>query len=615
MADNLDALLQKQVADLLIAEVEAAYLRNEFGVIAQDAGVFDRGHFVSQLANLFAKAKKRIRVALIGEGPTIASFAAHFPMYAELVTSDEEVAVQWRNKHLKTIFVIANGPLSKQGSLNEFTTLSEQHLIARMCSMARDRAEVIWLRTLWDALSSSRGPGLSLSSIVTFALTLDQFSPSERSVKASAALYALGLFPDAYLTEESSESRISKRLKQNAVVLGQVCNAGPEDQDRIAAFCRQQTGSQRSKFNSIRKRLGRINQRSTDELAGIELTDVQTLWRGKVVREDDDRRRDEGRRQGKVPVESVAAELLLEGKKEQLKDLADAVQQVTDQAEDEQLPGDSETLVGSGTNGDTGAPLPVVDVSSSVILLAKSRSTDLEWGGVIDIEADRLEALTEVAAFKAWRPFEFDKFRALLQEFAEAELAPRTAVDIADSLAAARRELLKYISELATSPITVLAGRSEVLSAAEKFLDGYDQLLKQIEAAYSHMYADAGEEAEAIVHWLLSIELYVYRRDGEITDAFKAYHELCERLADYPILNEEDYSRREYEATLENITDSAWQLKNEYELPDGWEPEVFSWFWDHNQSAVENKDEQGGYPSEDDLRAAFAALGYEQVED
>ena len=42
---------------------------------------------------------------------------------------------------------------------------------------------------------------------------------------------------------------------------------------------------------------------------------------------------------------------------------------------------------------------------------------------------------------------------------------------------------------------------------------------------------------------------------------------------------------------------------------------MFSWLWDHNQRAVENRDDQGGYPGEDDLKEAFAALGYEQIED
>ena len=87
------------------------------------------------------------------------------------------------------------------------------------------------------------------------------------------------------------------------------------------------------------------------------------------------------------------------------------------------------------------------------------------------------------------------------------------------------------------------------------------------------------------------------------------------QLDGYPILDEEDYSNREYEATLENINDAAWRLKGEYPLQDGWECEVHSWLSDHRAGSVENRDDQGGYPYEDDLRAAFDALGYMKVEE
>jgi hypothetical protein len=122
---------------------------------------------------------------------------------------------------------------------------------------------------------------------------------------------------------------------------------------------------------------------------------------------------------------------------------------------------------------------------------------------------------------------------------------------------------------------------------------------------------------ESHSHWAVghvdgfSIRVY---RDGQITEAFRSYHELAERMADYPVLDEEDYSKREYEATLENIAEAARLMKGEYELPEGWESAVFSWFWDHRQSAVENRDDQGGCPSEEDLRDAFEALGYEQID-
>lgn len=117
-------------------------------------------------------------------------------------------------------------------------------------------------------------------------------------------------------------------------------------------------------------------------------------------------------------------------------------------------------------------------------------------------------------------------------------------------------------------------------------------------------------------HWAVghvngfSVRVY---RDGEITDAFRAYHDLAERLADYPILDETAYGEREFEATIANIGEAAWRLKGEYDLPDGWEGEVYSWCSDNRQRAVENRDDRGGYPEEADLRVAFEALGYRRA--
>ena len=93
---------------------------------------------------------------------------------------------------------------------------------------------------------------------------------------------------------------------------------------------------------------------------------------------------------------------------------------------------------------------------------------------------------------------------------------------------------------------------------------------------------------ESHSHWAVghvdgfSIRVY---RNGEITEAFKTYHHLSEQLDDYPILDEEDYSNREHEATLENISDAAWRVKHEYTLPDGWECEVYSWLSDNRSGS------------------------------
>lgn len=122
---------------------------------------------------------------------------------------------------------------------------------------------------------------------------------------------------------------------------------------------------------------------------------------------------------------------------------------------------------------------------------------------------------------------------------------------------------------------------------------------------------------ESHSHWAVghvdgfSIRVF---RNGEITEAFKTHHELAERMDDYPILDESDYSNREYEATLENIKDAAWRLKDEFNLPEAWVGQVYDWLSDHRSGEIENKDDQGGYPSEEGLKAAFTALNYRRDE-
>lgn len=121
---------------------------------------------------------------------------------------------------------------------------------------------------------------------------------------------------------------------------------------------------------------------------------------------------------------------------------------------------------------------------------------------------------------------------------------------------------------------------------------------------------------ESHSHWAVGhvdgFSIRVFDASGEITEAFKAYHELAERIDDYPILNESDYSDREFEATLSNLTSAAWRLKNDFKLPEGWESDVYSWLSDHRSGEVENRDDEGGYPSEEALRSAFVALGYKE---
>jgi hypothetical protein len=120
-------------------------------------------------------------------------------------------------------------------------------------------------------------------------------------------------------------------------------------------------------------------------------------------------------------------------------------------------------------------------------------------------------------------------------------------------------------------------------------------------------------------HWAVGhvdgFSIRVFTKRGRITKAFQEYHRLVQALADYPILDEEDHSRRELEASLDGIEDAAWRLKRDYDLPVDWVSQVHEWFDDHDQAAIANRDDQGGYPTEEQLKAAFQTLGYHKTEE
>lgn len=116
------------------------------------------------------------------------------------------------------------------------------------------------------------------------------------------------------------------------------------------------------------------------------------------------------------------------------------------------------------------------------------------------------------------------------------------------------------------------------------------------------------------VGWLAGYAVRVYR-DGEITKAFSDYHDLLQRLVEYAVLDEDGYDRLVYATTLENLQSAAWQLTHEYDLPEGWEPSVYDWLEERDAAAVENRDDRGGYPSEEQFRQAFEGLGYAKREE
>lgn len=110
------------------------------------------------------------------------------------------------------------------------------------------------------------------------------------------------------------------------------------------------------------------------------------------------------------------------------------------------------------------------------------------------------------------------------------------------------------------------------------------------------------------VGWVDGYSVRVFDEKGNVTPAFQKLQEIAEKLDNYPVLDEEDYSKRQYDATLENIQSVGRKMVKK-DAPADWPSQVFSWFWDNLQGAVEDDgQDQGGYPSDDEMKQALTAL-------
>ena len=111
-----------------------------------------------------------------------------------------------------------------------------------------------------------------------------------------------------------------------------------------------------------------------------------------------------------------------------------------------------------------------------------------------------------------------------------------------------------------------------------------------------------------LVGFIDGFSIRVFKPDGSISPAFEEFCRIKAELDAYPVLDESDYSDREYEATLESYRNEMWRLRGE--LPEGWEAEVFTFFSDNGHDEfTENRDDQGGWAPKDEILKALDALG------
>ncbi len=107
--------------------------------------------------------------------------------------------------------------------------------------------------------------------------------------------------------------------------------------------------------------------------------------------------------------------------------------------------------------------------------------------------------------------------------------------------------------------------------------------------------------------WVEQLCFQLIDERGALTPFYQWLYEWYAGLEDYAVADDEDYSRREYEATLSNIKDEG-RRRIKDEAPEDWASQVYNWFRENDERAVESRDGRGGYPSEEQMKKALAAL-------
>jgi hypothetical protein len=117
---------------------------------------------------------------------------------------------------------------------------------------------------------------------------------------------------------------------------------------------------------------------------------------------------------------------------------------------------------------------------------------------------------------------------------------------------------------------------------------------------------------ERHIHWAVGyldgFSIRVFKADGTITPAFEEFCRIKSELDAYPVLDEQDFTNRQYVATLENYTSEMWRIKDE--LPVDWQEEVYSYFSDNGMDKyTEDRDDRGGWAPREKIVGALKALG------
>lgn len=459
------------------------------------------------------------------------------------LTDDLATAIQWRNGSETgfrwdgqtvpdRIVVFVRGDPPKLGSLHRLRSIPLGQIRTQVCDLMITRPEFadnMPSRALWTALANDIDANLDIPTIAAYAVSCLK-SSNQASIDALGAnLYILGLFRDTNLLQD--HETVAERLRTNADLRSRTVHITNRDRKRLINSIRK-AGTTSSADDEDRldqatfiDQLRRF-QRTTEDhlLEDLEFERVRNAFKttsktqnidtetgaGERKNDDDDSSTTSGRGsryRTRTDDSRVSTQLAFEGSDDILADLADDINDQLQEAID-----DNEST--AEVTYDSNQRLQLGVESDLSHFLEQFISAE-RYGGLIRGGKSRSEVLTDFTTLDTeyFHVDDPDGSFEKLRSFAEQNDEFTSVTEAFDAYCDARTELVDAVPALVHAPMPRLLGDTDLLAAAETYLQHYQAVQNKLDKKYRALQGASPQGARRLLADFLLLDTIVIKTE------------------------------------------------------------------------------------------------------
>ena len=491
------------------AALQVASVVNSGGnFFCQQLPPMDIERFVEGLGEEVGDAEG-ISLALVGYGLSDTDLRDRFSatgLVVGHVTTDLYVAARWRNEpevH-SNIIALATGRHPGVSTLEHFPRGDTRAFALKLLLWAGNEqaglASTVPQRTLLQVLAKNPelSPLVSLSGVAEFLGTWHQARTEDELGAPMRALPRLGLLPDLNLL--NAPNAIANRLLQNFTLTQEIAKMTGGRFDDVRRRVKKRSAEDRRRGLDVLERAEEIRRISSfDAYSSLDYEEARAVFNptSKPTQPGGTDEPLQPRTRDGLGVTIDGAELLIDGRDDELQRLVDSVRTALTDAVD----GNDDSASGRYEVEEDEIEFEF-DIEREVLTWVRDFCKPEVWGGFFEAPTVSLE--DAVRNYRQFNPTSFEPLQASIPHDGERyglrsligemqrELSERvTEVDLCgfwDRIVVAREKALDYLDILIHQPMLGLAGQSRLRDVVKDLLQAWDQFYGKLAQHHEAMH-------------------------------------------------------------------------------------------------------------------------------